>query len=279
MPFYEANKNSLKQKKIPSFKVQGDPDGKYIGFTGSKQPFRTKKEASNDGSILYFLMDTRFIKMHTSQCFSGIPTTRGHSVSKLNKEEQNLIIGYAIAQSLANKYPIQFNQFDMWVPKGSDGQMETFLELAAAFLFARNGCIECEIPANHPFEGSNRVYVNNPLAPSSGNYYWKYLRPLINKSKEPLVGELGKITTNLYEVWRAWIEKNHKYRARSSFSIYDHDPNKVPVDNWGICQIESELKFIDDKELSKANENRKKTLIEISNQIKKFLDKLDYWSQ
>lgn len=279
LPIYESNKTSSKKKKIPSFKVQGDPNGKYIGFTESKQPFRTNKGVPNDGNTIYFLMDTRFLKMHTSQCFSGIPTTRGHSVSGLDGREKNLIIGYAIAKSLGRAYPMQFNQFDMWVPKGSNEQKEILLQLAAAFLFAQNSCIECEIPANHPIVGSNRIYVENPLAPSEENYYWKYLRPLINRSQEILVRDLSKTTRDLYKEWNDWINKNHSYKAQADLSIYNHDFNKVPTNNWGISQIDQELKFIDDKKLLRINNRRKEMLGKISDKIKKLLDESNYWLQ
>lgn len=288
LPIYEQNIAVLNQKrrdgkkkikKIPSFKVQGDSEGNFIGFTEAKQPYRTNKRALNDGSTLYFLMDTRFMKMHTSQCFSGIPTTRGHMVQGLNNSEKNLIIGYAMAQALAYKYPIQFDQFDMWVPSGDTNSMNRLLELAAAFLFARNGCIECEVPANHPEKGTKRCYVENPLSPNKGNYYWENLRPLLRKTDSRSAKELSDITSELYNEWRKWISKNPEYRAKAKLAIYSHEPNRVPADNWGIYQIEMELSTIEDSRLSAINEKRKKALNIVADEIRSLLDQINYWSQ
>jgi hypothetical protein len=123
LPVYTKDRVEGTKVRLSSFVVHGHPFGECIGFTEGKQPFRTKRPYLNDGKRLFLMLDTRSIKIGTSQCFSGPPPKRGHTIASLGPKEKNLIIGYAVAKSLAGNYRVQYEQFDMWLPKGCPADM------------------------------------------------------------------------------------------------------------------------------------------------------------
>lgn len=283
LPVYEKNLEAKKKKKptvkLPSFKVQGHPLGENIGFTEAKQPFRTKRDFSNDGTRLFFLMDTRFIKMKTSQCFSGVPTTRGHVIDNLDKKEKNLIIGYAMAQSLHGNYPVQFDQFDMWMPETNSKQYDKLFEMSAAFLYASNGCIECEVPAHLPVDDAQRVFVTNPLSPNKGTFWDTKLKKICDASSLDIVQSTVKNVNSLYKEWKKWIQENSAFEAVTELPIYQHEPNRQPLDGWGIFQIDHELKRMEDRiKLHELNDQRKELIKKLKEEICTFLkEDVKYW--
>lgn len=282
LPLYRKNKELEKQnkkrKKLPSFKVQGHPTGTAIGFTEAKQPFRTNKSFRNDGTNLFFMMDTRFMKMKTSQCFSGIPTTRGHIINSLGEKEKNLIIGYAMAQSLYNCYPVQFDQFDMWLPEGTESQRNELYALAVAFLYLSNGCIECEVPVDVPYEGGPRVFVTNPLAPNKGTFWETKLKSSADFSASEIAEKAVSLMNSFYKEWKKWINDNPNFKAKAGLPIHEHKPNRQPLDGWGVFQIDHELKLMPKEEKIHAlNNQRKLTLKGIRERIANLVSEMNYW--
>lgn len=283
LPIYEKNlelkKRGKKVEKLPSFKVQGHPLGENIGFTEAKQPFRTKRKFPNDGKRLFFLMDTRFIKMKTSQCFSGVPTTRGHVIESLDLQEKNLIIGYAMAQSLHGNYPVQFDQFDMWLPRTTLQQYDKLFEMASAFLYASNGCIECEVPAHLPVDDAPRVFVTNPMSPNKGTFWDTKLKKICDNSSIEVVQHAVKSVNDLYKEWKKWIQENPSFEAITDLPIYQHTPNRKPLDGWGLFQIDHEIKRMDEpNKLHSLNDKRKELIKKIKEEICRFLkEDIKYW--
>lgn len=282
LPVYTKNREEGTKLPLPSFVVHGHPSGECIGFTEGKQPFRTKRPYLNDGKRLFFMLDTRFIKIGTSQCFSGPPPKRGHTIAALGPKEQNLIIGYAMAKSLAGNYRVQYEQFDMWLPKGSPADMLELLELAVAFLYSYNSCIECEIPKDHPTKGVGRTFVTNPLSPNSDTIWEKLLRPIVQYGSTQPAKSAVAANDKLYQTWKEWISDHPAYRAKAPLAVYSHTDNRIPLDGWGLFQIgqEVELFLKDEQVLHTVNAERKKAVNELKVQIRKTLEeKLNYWAK
>lgn len=283
LPIYEKNqqlkKEGKKTKKLPSFKVPGHPKGENVGFTDGKQPYRTNKPYQNNGERLFFLMDTRFIKMQTSQCLSGLSTTRGHVIEGVSEKEKNLIIAYAMAQALTGNYPVQYNQFDMWMPSLAKENHDKLFELAAAFLFASNSCIECEIPAHYPVDDAPRIFVTNPLSPNKGTFWSLHLKKVCAESDQTLVKDVVSAVNTLYSEWKKWIQNNSEYEARAPLPLYSHEQNKRPLDGWGLFQIDHELRQIkDENRLHILNEKRKALVKNLKTEICRFLkEDANYW--
>lgn len=276
----ELKKLGKKLEKIPSFVVLGNPDGKNIGFSEGKQPYRTTRTYKNDGKTLFFLMDTRFHKMNTSQCLSGVPPKRGHVVTELDGRSKMLIIGYAMAHSLAGAVPDQFNQFDMWVPTGTADQLTRLWELSCAFLFANNSCIECEVPKDHPIDGNERIYVTNPLSPLRGTFWTDIISPLVRQSKDPAASIAMKATDDLFKAWKKWAADHSSYRAKAKLPIYLHERNRIPGDGWGIYQIEQEIKLlVKEESLQVAAQKRKAAVKDVKVEIQKLIVEMGYWIQ
>ncbi|MBK7962552.1 MAG: hypothetical protein IPK04_15985 [Bdellovibrionales bacterium] len=281
-PTFDENKELRKKgkrlKKMPSFVVLGNPTGTRIGFTEGKQPYRTNRPFENDGSNLFFLMDTRFHKMHTSQCLSGVPPKRGHIVSDLDAKGKMLIMGYSIAHSLAGSVPDQFNQYDMWLPEGTSGQIDKLWDLSCAFMFAQNSCIECEIPKEHPTEDCERAYVVNPLSPNRGTFWQSKILPLVKQTKVETAKKTIDATTSLYSGWQKWCADHPSYRAKANLPIYQHSRNKIPGDGWGIYQIEQEIKLMpDEANLQKLSNSRKEAVKELKAAVVKLISEMGYW--
>lgn len=271
---------NLKKEKYPSFVVPGHPMGINIGFTEGKQPYRTEREFKNDGKNLFFLMDTRFIKMHTSQCLSGVPPKRGHVINSLDEKSKNLIIGYAMAHSLSGNVPSRYNQFDMWLPEMNKTRKQKLLELSGAFTYAHNSCIECEIPANHPEEGVKRSFVTNPLSNNKGTFWNTVLHPAIKNSTEETVLDMIEAVDEVYSEWKIYIQNNPRVKAKAKLPIYTHPKNKTFLDGWGLFQIEKEVvaSKIDGPLLS-AVENKKEKLKRLRDKINSYVSSdLDYWN-
>lgn len=273
-------KNKLKKKKYPSYVVCGHPHGKNIGFTEGKQPYRTDRDFPNDGTHLFFLMDTRFHKMNTSQCLSGVPPKRGHVINNLDDSSKNLIISYSMAHSLAGKVPMNFNQFDMWLPVMTGMQKQVLFEICGALLFSLNSCLECEIPANHPEKESKRAFVTNPLSPSPGTFWTTKLFPLIKNTQINEAKRVIDITNDIYKEWKKFITLNSAYKAKSKHIVYSHKVNKTPLDGWGLYQIEQEIKVSEiEGKISSLFEQRRIAIKDLKNVISDYLEKkLSYWN-
>ncbi len=160
--------------------IYGSSNGRAVGFLLVLTPCLTDIE---DELLArpWFHLDSRFMRVRSNRCFSGLPDSRGYCAQ--NKDvTAKLFTWFAVGRTFASEgYPMWADALEMWVIEPTP---EVVL-ISYAIGLAEQECIETIFPANNPIEGVTETRCENPMSPNSKSSFWsKEMAPLFSRWRE-----------------------------------------------------------------------------------------------
>ena len=180
-------------------KVYGESAGPFIGFMDDLTPCRVKKSLPNRP---WLNVDSRFMAVKKSRCFSGPPTHLGYCASDLESAKK-LFFWYSLGRTFVQKpYPTWIDADGMWAPEISSAQHQHVFQMALAIAYAENECVETYFPANNPVKGIPELFAENPMTPLNPASFWNItLEPYVKKQPSVLVQTLVSAVDKVYALW------------------------------------------------------------------------------
>lgn len=197
--------DSRHQKKT----IYGHKEGTSIGFLLDLTPCRTFIDDEFKDKP-WFYLDSRFLKVNTNRCFSGLPDSRAYC-AKDKSTSDKLFLWYSVCRTFAQcGYPMWANMLEVWIPSIPEEKRDFISRVSAAIVFAENDCIEVNFPANNPVRNSPEISVTNSLSPLSDTSFWNlHYKNLFNSTDTDLSGKLVENVNAVYKLWEKIVKKNH----------------------------------------------------------------------
>jgi hypothetical protein len=255
--------------------IYGNSDGNAIGFLLDLTPCRTKVEEELAG-LPWFHLDSRFMRVRSVRCFSGLPDSRGYC-ARDEQSASRMFSWFALARTFASEgYPMWVNQLEMWTIELS----EELRRISYAIGFAENECVETVFPANNPAKGNIELYSSNPMSPNSSRSFWTTVMKPVFETGSSVAHDLVTAVENLFKVWKKHLGNSHEISV-SYERPYFVGKGKLTA-NSGIIQIRDYAKENNVNVLSVEIEKVQKLLSKVKKDFhKKLLSKndLNYFGQ
>jgi hypothetical protein len=189
--------------------VYGHKNGDSIGFLLDLTPCRTFIDNEYKDKP-WFYLDSRFLKVNTNRCFSGLPDSRSYC-AKDKGTATKLFLWYAVCRTFAQcGYPMWANMLEVWIPKIPANMDSSVSRICASIAYAENDCIEVIFPANNPIRNAPEVTVSNPLTPLSNTSFWSQnFKEEFSKQINDSASELVASVNDIYNQWEKIVKKNH----------------------------------------------------------------------
>jgi len=188
-------------------KTYGVTNSEHIGFMDDCTPVRIRPIAgdvrfadNNTEKRIWVRLDNEFKGINRAKIFSGPADNRSYCAYDLSSAEK-MFTWFAIAKSVAGRYPVWANQLDIWAPRIPKAAEKEFYSLCFAFGLAENRCVVTRFEADNPVVGTPEAFVENPLSTNNPDSFWNTTldKHIVNA---PAVGKnLVNAIKRLYEYW------------------------------------------------------------------------------
>lgn len=238
--------------------IYGHAKGKGIGYCLDLTPARFDSEiVKSNGEFPWFYLDSRFQKINTNQCFSGIPDSRGYAANSF-ETFRKASVWYSVGKVLfAKGCPIWANQEELWEPDEKSVQKYEFDTAAMYYVLANNSCIDVTFPANNPVRGAAEVFCSNPLAINDTSSFWNTTIRSKAKSERAEIKATEKALKKVYKAWEDLFDGSKLYVNYDAPYFFEE---KVLNRNAGIRQIREYQEHYNNTELGKALEELQASL-------------------
>lgn len=194
-------------------KVYGEQNGHFIGFMDDLTPCRIKQSTPNRP---WLNLDSRFMAVKKSRCFSGPPTHLGYCATDLETAKK-LFFWYALGRTFVQRhYPIWIDADGMWAPSIPKSKERQIFQMAFAIAYAENECVETRFPANNPLNGVPEIIIRNPMTPLDSDSFWsRCLMEYLGDDAPKAAQKLVVAVDSLFEHWRTLFRSNPEIEAPS----------------------------------------------------------------
>ncbi|OFZ53028.1 MAG: hypothetical protein A2428_17970 [Bdellovibrionales bacterium RIFOXYC1_FULL_54_43] len=186
--------------------IYGTKKGTSIGYLLDLTPCRTTIEEELKGRP-WFHLDSRFMKVRTIRCFSGLPDSRGYCARDL-AVAQRLFLWFSVSKAFAQEgFPLWADAEELWVPSIPKRLEEKVSRYTSALVFGDNECIETVFPANNPVKEAIEIRSENPFCPLNSDSFWsKNFADRFSQNDTDTPGQLVAAVNRLYSIWKSELK-------------------------------------------------------------------------
>lgn len=246
----------------------GENMGTAIGFMDNLTPCRIKKSPQD---VPWFRLDSQFMDVNRSRCFSGPPTHYGYCAHDLDSAHKTFL-WYAVARTFQTcGYPIWVNTTELWVPDILDKQ--AFTNYTFAIGYAENECVETVFPAHNPVQDAPEIHVRNPMTPNDAKSFWKtVMEPAITKRRDTAQSLIETVNA-LYKGWANRFV--HTPEISAPYEKPYFIDRGILRKTAGILQIRHFAEAVGDETLLALDQNVKDLLRETKKEFHHYLTRED----
>ncbi len=195
----------LKAPERDNIKTYGVVNSKYIGFMGDCTPVRVRQVNENRFSLDYekrvwFRLDNDFKSLNRTRIINGPTDKYAYCAYNLDSAKK-IFTWFALTKALNGRYPIFFNQHDIWKPNIKKELEKYFYSLCFSYGLAVNRCVVTKFEKDNPVEGAPEIFVDNPLCPTNIDSFWSKILDSEIVKNPPMAIELVNAVKKLYQVW------------------------------------------------------------------------------